>query len=100
MVIGLGFVIFIHELGHFLAAKWCDVHVKTFSIGFGPAVPVCSYKWGETTYMLGIIPLGGYVAMVGEGDGGRRRRGRGRPAQLQEQVASASGCSSSRPASS
>ena len=68
VVIGLGLVIFIHELGHFLAAKWCDVHVKTFSIGFGPAVPFCSYKWGETTYMVGIIPLGGYVAMVGEGD--------------------------------
>lgn len=69
VVIGLGLVIFIHELGHFLAAKWCDVHVRTFSIGFGPAVPFCSYKWGETTYMIGIIPLGGYVAMVGEGEG-------------------------------
>ncbi|MBX9580387.1 MAG: site-2 protease family protein [Gemmataceae bacterium] len=69
VVVGLGFIIFIHELGHFLAAKWCDVHVKTFSIGFGPAVPFCSYKWGETTYMLGIIPLGGYVSMVGEGTG-------------------------------
>jgi regulator of sigma E protease len=68
VVLGLGLVIFIHELGHFLAAKWCDVHVKTFSIGFGPAVPFCSYKWGETTYMVGIIPLGGYVSMVGEGD--------------------------------
>ena len=68
VVLGLGLVIFIHELGHFLAAKWCDVHVKTFSIGFGPAVPFCSYKWGETTYMLGIIPLGGYVSMIGEGD--------------------------------
>ena len=59
VVVGLGFIIFIHELGHFVAAKWCDVHVRTFSIGFGPAVPFCSYKWGETTYMLGIIPLGG-----------------------------------------
>jgi len=70
VVFGLGLVIFIHELGHFLAAKWCDVHVRTFSIGFGPAVPFCSYKWGETTYMVGIIPLGGYVAMVGEGEDG------------------------------
>ncbi len=68
VILGLGLVIFIHELGHFLAAKWCDVHVRTFSIGFGPAVPFCSYKWGETTYMVGIIPLGGYVSMVGEGD--------------------------------
>ena len=70
VVVGLGLVIFIHELGHFLAAKWCDVHVRTFSIGFGPAVPFCSYKWGETTYMLGIVPLGGYVSMVGENDAG------------------------------
>ncbi len=68
VIFGLGLIIFIHELGHFLAAKFCDVHVKTFSIGFGPAVPFCSYKWGETTYMVGIIPLGGYVSMVGEGD--------------------------------
>ncbi|MCE9565559.1 MAG: site-2 protease family protein [Planctomycetes bacterium] len=68
VMLGLGLVIFIHELGHFLAAKWCDVHVKTFSIGFGPAVPFCAYKWGETTYMIGIIPLGGYVSMIGEGD--------------------------------
>jgi regulator of sigma E protease len=69
VALGLGFIIFIHELGHFLAAKWCDVHVRTFSIGFGPAIPFCSYKYGETTYMLGVIPLGGYVAMVGEGTG-------------------------------
>lgn len=70
VVLGLGFIIFIHELGHFLAAKWCDVHVNMFSIGFGPAVPFCQYKWGETTYKIGIIPLGGFVQMVGEGDGG------------------------------
>ncbi len=68
MAIGLGLVIFIHELGHFLAAKWCDVHVKTFSIGFGPALPGCRFRYGETTYMIGQIPLGGYVSMVGEGD--------------------------------
>ena len=66
---GLSFIIFIHELGHFAAAKLCDVHVKTFSIGFGPALPFCSYKYGETTYKLALIPLGGFVAMVGEGDG-------------------------------
>ncbi|MFO0876757.1 MAG: site-2 protease family protein [Gemmataceae bacterium] len=66
-LVGLGFVIFIHELGHFLAAKWCDVHVQTFSIGFGPAVPGCSFTRGETTYKLALLPLGGYVNMVGEG---------------------------------
>jgi regulator of sigma E protease len=66
--LGLGFVIFIHELGHFLVAKWCDVHVQTFSIGFGPALPGCSFQWGETTYKLALFPLGGYVQMVGQVD--------------------------------
>jgi regulator of sigma E protease len=67
--LGLSFVIFIHELGHFLVAKWCDVNVTTFSIGFGPAIPGCSWKWGETTYKLSLVPLGGYVQMVGQIDG-------------------------------
>src|SRR5262249_29162652 len=48
--VGLGLVIFIHELGHFLAAKWCDVHVETFSIGFGPPLPGCRFRRGETIY--------------------------------------------------
>lgn len=68
--LGLGLVIFIHELGHFLVAKWCDVHVQTFSIGFGPALPGCSFTRGETTYKIALFPLGGYVKMVGEGDEG------------------------------
>src|SRR5262249_16607930 len=67
VVIGLGFVIFIHELGHFLTAKWCDVHVQTFSLGFGPALPGCSFRYGETLYNIALFPLGGYVGMVGEG---------------------------------
>lgn len=67
--LGLSLVVFIHELGHFLAAKWCDVHVTTFSIGFGPSIPGCHFRWGETTYKLGLIPLGGYVQMVGQVDG-------------------------------
>jgi regulator of sigma E protease len=65
--LGLGLIIFIHELGHFLVAKWCDVHVEAFSIGFGPPLPGCCFKWGETTYMIALFPLGGYVKMVGEG---------------------------------
>jgi regulator of sigma E protease len=68
VALGLGFIIFIHELGHFLVAKWCDVHVTTFSIGFGPALPGCSFTWGETTYKLAVFPLGGYVQMVGQID--------------------------------
>ncbi|HEY1378449.1 MAG TPA: site-2 protease family protein, partial [Gemmataceae bacterium] len=67
MLVGLGLVIFIHELGHFLAAKWCDVHVETFSIGFGPPLPGCRFQYGETVYQVAVVPLGGYVKMVGEG---------------------------------
>lgn len=67
VALGLGLVIFIHELGHFSVAKWCDVHVEAFSIGFGPPLPGCRWQKGETTYMVAVFPLGGYVKMVGEG---------------------------------
>jgi regulator of sigma E protease len=65
VALGLGFVIFIHELGHFLMAKWNGVKVERFSIGFGPAL--LKYTRGETEYVLAAIPLGGYVKMLGEG---------------------------------
>lgn len=67
--LGLSLIIFLHELGHFLAAKLCNVYVRTFSIGFGPAWPFCQFKLGETNYKLGMIPLGGFVAMAGESTG-------------------------------
>jgi regulator of sigma E protease len=67
VALGLSFVVFFHELGHFAVAKWCDVHVETFSIGFGPAIPGCSFRRGETLYKIAWFPLGGYVKMVGEG---------------------------------
>ncbi|QDT65600.1 site-2 protease family protein [Calycomorphotria hydatis] len=66
VAIGLGLVIFFHELGHFAVAKWCDVHVERFSIGFGPIV--WSQKWGETEYALSAVPFGGYVKMLGQDD--------------------------------
>lgn len=66
VAIGLGLVIFFHELGHFAVAKWCDVKVERFSIGFGPII--YSFKWGETEYALSIIPFGGYVKMLGQDD--------------------------------
>lgn len=65
-VIGLGFVIFFHELGHFAVAKWCDVNVERFSIGFGPIL--WSFRRGETEYALSVIPFGGYVKMLGQDD--------------------------------
>ncbi len=64
--LGLGFVIFFHEMGHFAVAKWCNVNVERFSIGFGPVL--FSRKWGETEYALSIIPFGGYVKMLGQDD--------------------------------
>ena len=64
--LGLGLVIFLHELGHFAVAKWCDVYVERFSIGFGPVL--FSRKWGETEYALSLIPFGGYVKMLGQDD--------------------------------
>ena len=64
--LGLGFVIFVHELGHFAVAKWCGVRVERFSIGFGPVI--LSFMKGETEYALSIIPFGGYVKMLGQDD--------------------------------
>lgn len=63
-VLVIGILIFIHELGHFLFAKLCGVGVVRFSIGFGP--PLLRWKRGETEYQLALIPLGGFVRMVGD----------------------------------
>ncbi len=65
-MLGLGLVIFLHELGHFAVAKWCNVYVERFSIGFGPIL--LGGKWGETEYALSAIPFGGYVKMLGQDD--------------------------------
>jgi len=66
VALGLGLVIFFHELGHFAVAKWCGVFVERFSIGFGPIL--WSFKRGETEYALSAIPFGGYVKMLGQDD--------------------------------
>ncbi len=60
----LGFLVFIHELGHFLAAKWCGIRVLAFSIGFGNPIIKKSFK--GTEYRISSIPFGGYVKMAGE----------------------------------
>lgn len=60
----LGLLIFVHEMGHFLVAKFFGVRVETFSLGFGKKI--LSFKRGDTTYALSIIPLGGYVKMYGD----------------------------------
>ena len=60
----LGVLVFIHELGHFLLARWNGVRVLTFSLGFGPKI--LKVQRGDTEYCISIIPLGGYVKMAGE----------------------------------
>ena len=60
----LGFLIFIHELGHFLVAKLFKVKIKQFAIGFGPTIWKKQGK--ETSYEIKLIPMGGFVNMLGE----------------------------------
>ena len=65
-ILVLGLVIFVHELGHFLAAKWTGVYAPRFSLGFGPAL--WRKRRGETEYVLAALPLGGYVRMASRDD--------------------------------
>ena len=60
----IGVLVFVHELGHFLAARRIGVRVLTFSLGFGPKV--AKFRRGDTEYCISAIPLGGYVKMAGE----------------------------------
>ncbi|HXE30501.1 MAG TPA: RIP metalloprotease RseP, partial [Terriglobales bacterium] len=60
----LGVIVFVHELGHFLAAKAFGVRVETFSLGFGKRL--LGVVWNGTDYRLSLLPLGGYVKMAGE----------------------------------
>jgi len=62
----LGVLIFFHELGHFLVAKYFGIAILKFSLGFGPKL--LGKKIGETEYLISAIPLGGYVKMLGEND--------------------------------
>ena len=61
----IGILVFIHELGHFLVAKWSGVRVEKFSLGFGKKI--FGFTRGETEYLICMLPLGGYVKMYGEG---------------------------------
>jgi len=69
-VVMLGVLIFVHELGHFVVAKLCNVRVLKFSLGFGAPIGIGRYRLrfrrGETEYVAAWIPLGGYVKMLGE----------------------------------
>jgi len=68
LIVVLGVLIFVHEAGHFIAAKAMGIQVLRFSLGFGR--PVVAVRWGETEYAISWLPLGGYVKMAGLEDEG------------------------------
>lgn len=73
LLIVLGIVVFVHEAGHFMAARWAGVRVNAFSIGFGPAI----IKWHDkhnTVWKLCCLPLGGYVSIYGQEDMFNRKK--------------------------
>lgn len=75
VIFGIGLVIFVHEGGHFIAARMCRVRVDVFSLGFGPRL--FGWKKGDTLYQIAAIPVGGYVKMAGEMPDGSGRPPRG-----------------------
>ncbi|MHC4224296.1 MAG: site-2 protease family protein, partial [Planctomycetota bacterium] len=66
-LVGLGALIFFHELGHFVACRLTGTRVEVFSLGFGPKI--VGWRRGKTFYKLAAIPLGGYVKMAAENPG-------------------------------
>lgn len=80
VTIVLGVIIFLHELGHFLAAKFFRVRVETFSLGFGTRL--FGFRAGETDYRVSALPLGGYVKMAGEMPGELAEQAVVRPGDL------------------
>ena len=68
IILGFGLTIFVHELGHFLAARWAGVQVKTFCIGMGPRLFRLYRDKKGTDYIIAMLPIGGYVEMLGQQD--------------------------------
>ena len=64
LIVVLGVLIFVHEAGHFIAAKWAGIYVHRFSLGLGPPIPWLTFRRGETEYTISWLPLGGYVKMA------------------------------------
>src|SRR2546427_10034616 len=69
----LGVLVFVHELGHFLVAKWLGVQVLSFSIGMGPRL--FGFRSGGTDYRISLLPLGGFVRMAGDSPESQDRQG-------------------------
>jgi regulator of sigma E protease len=86
-VVVLGILIVVHELGHFFMARLCGVGVERFSVGFGPVL--WRFRGKETEYCLSLIPMGGYVKMMGDDENpSRAQGGHGGSGQgIQQQVA-------------
>ncbi|HVH01761.1 MAG TPA: RIP metalloprotease RseP [Amaricoccus sp.] len=70
-VVVLGIVVFVHEFGHFIVARWCGIRSEVFSIGFGPVLWSRRDRQG-TLWQVAALPLGGYVRFVGDSDGSSR----------------------------
>ena len=66
VILGFGLVIFVHELGHFLLAKRVGITVERFALGMGPRL--FGVKYGQTDYCVNLLPVGGYVKMLGQED--------------------------------
>ena len=67
-LLGFTFIIFIHELGHFIVARWAKVRVDVFSIGIGPRLLTLFQDKKGTKYILSLLPFGGYVKLHGQED--------------------------------
>jgi regulator of sigma E protease len=75
VLIGVNLIILAHEWGHFVVARWCGVKCEKFYVWFDIfGWKICRFKWGETEYGLGVLPLGGYVKMLGQEDNPARLR--------------------------
>ena len=95
----LSLVVFFHELGHFLVARWCGVRILVFSIGFGPEIVGFNDRYG-TRWKISAIPLGGYVKFFGDENAASvpdASRGANMERRNVRIVSSFSRCSSARP---
>ena len=66
LIVVLGVLVFVHEAGHFLAAKWAGIYVHRFSLGLGSPIKWLTFRRGETEYSISWLPLGGYVKMASQ----------------------------------
>ena len=66
LVVVLGVLVFVHEAGHFIAAKWAGIYVHRFSLGLGSPIRWLTFRRGETEYSISWLPLGGYVKMASQ----------------------------------